>query len=431
MIGVDGKKILPVYGDMRPVEVRRNNVRIAGWVEETKSGESVDFEGTYNDTADLVISGNSIQDGEPTPDAPIPVVSVEDCNLVSRTLNIVNNGNFAKGIEGWLFYLAIGSVSENICSVISTSNGGRIYKSLPIVCEAGVRVYIKALVKVTNDVCTRIQINTRGTIIGGTYQVVWHLINPIRDSLYFASGIITIPSNASGNLRFDIINNYVDDEIAKDKVMEVREVIATEISALPVEIQALSDIEIKEWCDEHFARWQDKKSHSIPIPPLRKIGDVADTYNPKTGEYVQRIGVKVFDGTETVAFNNYPNRKDIFYTSVSNMWYVAGTQTPSMCSHFKYVTSTGTHPTGGHLLGKYAKVMHIMTPNNYETTADFKSWLAAQYAAGAPVTVYYPLAEPVVTYLDPAPVPTYYPYTRIEQDGAVKGVIDATAKVIE
>lgn len=113
------------------------------------------------------------------------------------------------------------------------------------------------------------------------------------------------------------------------------------------------------------------------------------------------------------------------------MWYYANTQTPSMCSHFKYATSTGRYPTGGHLLGKYAKTMYIMTPNNYETTADLKSWLAAQYAAGTPVTVYYPLAEPIITYLDPATVPTYYPYTKLEQDGAVKGVIEATAKVIE
>lgn len=66
-----------------------------------------------------------------------------------------------------------------------------------------------------------------------------------------------------------------------------------------------------------------------------------------------------------------------------------------------------------------------------EKVAIWKQWLTAQHAAGTPVTVYYQLEQPVVTYPASAIVPTYYPYTKLEQDGAVKGVIEATVKVMD
>jgi hypothetical protein len=85
---IDGKKITMYQGDHKPVERRRNNIRIAGWVNSTKSGTSLQFDNCYNDFADVVVEGNTVQAsdyyakdglssqaGTPTPDAPIPITS--------------------------------------------------------------------------------------------------------------------------------------------------------------------------------------------------------------------------------------------------------------------------------------------------------------------------------------------------------------------
>ena len=54
-------KIWSVYGNYKPVERRRNNTRIAGWIPSTKQGESVSFAETYDDIAEVVIEGNTVQ----------------------------------------------------------------------------------------------------------------------------------------------------------------------------------------------------------------------------------------------------------------------------------------------------------------------------------------------------------------------------------
>ena len=55
----------------------------------------------------------------------------------------------------------------------------------------------------------------------------------------------------------------------------------------------------------------------------------------------------------------------------------------------------------------------------------------ASYEGYTPYKMKYQLATPVVTQLEPQPVPAYYPTTIIEQDGQIKGTITVTAKVMD
>jgi hypothetical protein len=64
-----------------------------------------------------------------------------------------------------------------------------------------------------------------------------------------------------------------------------------------------------------------------------------------------------------------------------------------------------------------------------ETSAQFKSYLAQQYANGTPVTVYYQLTLPVVTTLTKTALPTYKPTTVIESESTVKGNVIADYKL--
>lgn len=49
------------YGNGKPVNVYRNQEKLAGYHTETQSGDSVSFDDTYNDTADVELTGNTVQ----------------------------------------------------------------------------------------------------------------------------------------------------------------------------------------------------------------------------------------------------------------------------------------------------------------------------------------------------------------------------------
>ena len=113
---------------------------------------------------------------------------------------------------------------------------------------------------------------------------------------------------------------------------------------------------------------------------LRRVGDYADSYDATTEKITRRIGVKVLDGTEEWyvwgTYGYYSN----FPRGGNYMYNVDTIATAFMNAR---IDTTGSFTVRGVL-------------STFPTVADFESWLAEQYAAGTPVTVYYPLETPVV-----------------------------------
>ena len=141
-----------------------------------------------------------------------------------------------------------------------------------------------------------------------------------------------------------------------------------------------------------------KPSPTNPIEPvfykqgdmvLRKVGNYADSYDANTGKITRRVGVKVFNGTE-----NWANQSETrYYLNLADCLRDAG-EFSVLSSHFKGIsTSTGWASVRP---GQVKKGLHDNTfafnLENCLTVQDFKQYLAAQYAAGTPVAVYYPLA---------------------------------------
>jgi hypothetical protein len=98
----------------------------------------------------------------------------------------------------------------------------------------------------------------------------------------------------------------------------------------------------------------------------------------------------VLDGTE-----NWSMRTDgthVFYLVVSGM------RTFSQCvaSHYKFVpTSIPANLNSGEITTYLGQGVAIWTKNDgIESVNDYKYWLAQQYAAGTPVTVWYVLETP-------------------------------------
>jgi hypothetical protein len=122
---------------------------------------------------------------------------------------------------------------------------------------------------------------------------------------------------------------------------------------------------------------------------LRKVGDYADSYDATTHKITRNIGVKVLDGTEsweTTAQSTVYRWPSSVPFSLPNI---------SICSHYVGVTSNKPIAEMPDMSAKTgssnASYLYIKDSSFSNNLSGFKQWLADQYAAGTPVTVYYPL----------------------------------------
>jgi len=167
--------------------------------------------------------------------------------------NLVTNGNFANGTTGWTGYQGSISVSNNIASIVgdgsaSVSSLGKL-TSIPYV--DGKKVYVRAKIKVTNDVCNVITLQTIAT--GMTTIISTLQTTPVNGNQYTLSTIVPLTSGGSGNLEFRIRQQYADATIANGKLMEIQEVdyvVLTDDFAGGVVGTGLEPS--KEWCDANI-----------------------------------------------------------------------------------------------------------------------------------------------------------------------------------
>lgn len=131
---------------------------------------------------------------------------------------------------------------------------------------------------------------------------------------------------------------------------------------------------------------------------LRAVGSgndfVADTYSASTGIITRRVGVKVLDGTEN--WEGHASAKGLFY-------FLGGVGGAS------YFSGISTHFTSSpdialvNMLDKSIRTYTTSYPDSLwirykekDSVEVFTQWLADQYTAGTPVTVYYPLKTPTL-----------------------------------
>ena len=121
---------------------------------------------------------------------------------------------------------------------------------------------------------------------------------------------------------------------------------------------------------------------------LRKVGNYADSYDATTHKITRRVGEKVFDGTETWVQNTEYNR---FVWFSNDMIDAVARSLTLYCTH--YIGIRASTLDYGYIYNGNNRALMI-TDSAADVTA-WKQFLAQQYAAGTPVTVWYPLAEPV------------------------------------
>jgi len=145
--------------------------------------------------------------------------------------------------------------------------------------------------------------------------------------------------------------------------------------------------------------------------PLNKISTYKDSIN-SSGALTRNIGVKVFDGTESFVSSGILDNCWTCTTRLDSD--TSFTDRTVLCSHFKHSSTlpAGTGRQGYALLGKVTssggqnpagKYVGFGAVTDYPTLAEWKAWLAEQYANGTPVCCFYPLATSTTTQIE---VPT-------------------------
>lgn len=155
------------------------------------------------------------------------------------------------------------------------------------------------------------------------------------------------------------------------------------------------------------------------LEPLYGDGTVSDEYDAATGIETRRWKRKELDGTE-----NWITRgsgADVYGYQLSG--FFDGLSANGVCTHFPY-TNNATSGINVVCIGSSSSYPTLSLYIDTISTVDgLKSWLAAQKAAGTPVTVVYQLAEPVVTQRDPARVIPPAPVCNVYAD---QGDVDVT-----
>ena len=128
---------------------------------------------------------------------------------------------------------------------------------------------------------------------------------------------------------------------------------------------------------------------------LRRIGDYADSYDATTHKITRRVGVMVFNGTEIWSAYDTGIENDYRFVTAIQTTHASA----SICSHLNTViqaTPTSVQPARPYIrINTLGTALTWYPENTSQTLEEFQQWLADQYTAGTPVTIWYPLATPV------------------------------------
>lgn len=155
------------------------------------------------------------------------------------------------------------------------------------------------------------------------------------------------------------------------------------------------------------------------ISPLYGNGMINDEYDAATGMMTRRWKRMELNGTEN--WLTRTSGADVYGYQLPNFFDAAGAD--GICSHFEYLKNAATGATNTVCVASSSTYTTLCIYIDTISTVDgLKSWLAAQKAAGTPVTVVYQLATPEATRYDPVQVVPFAPVSNIFTDA---GEIDA------
>ena len=156
--------------------------------------------------------------------------------------------------------------------------------------------------------------------------------------------------------------------------------------------------------------------------PLYKIGDYADSINYAEQKVERVVKELVLTGKENWYYMpNYDVENTVRIHSSEILPDRKGTML-DLCSHFERMDYHSLNVSNKPAFSIASGTQLVFRVSKAEGSAVtyFKSYLAAQYAAGTPVKVYYVMKTPETNTVEPVEIPTINGTTVIDVDTAVK-----------
>lgn len=362
------------------------------------------FSAVQANIAALTQFGKTVQNGTPTPDAPV--------------WPVINNGTVMPDWQGdgisegdGTWYRAYINVGEAYWAYYADASS-----SIRIPVQSGVKYRLHwdtTDSSVVGSICRLAFVKTTSTPKSGS-----------RVNLYKADGSSGVEMSASpqdvqsfefevtdASIRYAVIQ--VSGSVAPWKDGDFS-VLWAEISHMHLQTKQLSVVGTPEVLTVG--------DQTATVPDLYAVGDYKDEVDLVSGTVTRRVGVKVLDGTEewvkgTTSF--YVD--DVITDSPTNNNFTV------QCTHYMGRMGSGSAQSLANTnsviiyFNDYRRINIFATLADYATAADFKSYIAAQYAAGTPVIILYPLSTATAEQVIAQALTT--------SDGT--NVVDATANVTE
>lgn len=172
---------------------------------------------------------------------------------------------------------------------------------------------------------------------------------------------------------------------------------------------------------------------TVSLPVLRAIPgtDIRDTLEYVGGgqwQLTRKVGVVQLTGTETWKIGGLKaDKTDWFYQSAKLPDAVDISAAPCVCTHYQSAEIANNQTTQG--IGIVWRAIRVRWGDPPDDTAAWKAFLAAQAAAGDPVTIWYALATPTTETVTLGTLPSYPVYTELAVSGDYPPDVTATVKV--
>ena len=173
---------------------------------------------------------------------------------------------------------------------------------------------------------------------------------------------------------------------------------------------------------------------TVTLPVLRAIPgtDIRDTAAYIGGgqwQVTRRVGVVQLTGTETWTIGGQyrEDKMDWYYQSASLADAVDSSAAACVCTHYKSAEIANNNTQQG--IGIVWRAIRVRYGDPPDGTDAWEAFLAAQAAAGDPVTIWYALATPTMETVTLGELPSYPVHTELAVDGDYPPDVTATVKV--
>ena len=436
MISVGNYKAVICKGDFHPAELYKGDKKIAGFAKtsfSTKGG--VSLASCYNDRLhNAKITGNSVQNGTPTPETPIEIQSVGEFVSEGDYAGKYKIGVTARGKNLFEYtsdcsYVQSGSIVEktstgavvrgNIKSGSSVNSWDRGWYTpgyLNGICPV---LYNGDVVTISADV-TLMELRQ-----DSSYNIQVHLY--ARGAGGYADGTLTtIPLNKTIRIkRTYTLTNYLSGK-----------------TFYPCFVLNSNTVKIENIQIEYGSQQTPCETYIKPQTfdiyldePLRKIEGYGADYVDFENSIVRRyIKEKQFTGNESF-YKNGESFDTVISDGAKSQW-AEGIN--ALCN--SYINSkdyknihqgkaTGKFIFGSAYFGSVAKFN--VCDSNCKTADEFKGFLSEKYNSGNPVKLYYLLGTSQSTFVQLPKLPTFKGTTIYEIDTQITATISGNYKKTE